>query len=204
MFFYMARHPEKKARLVEEVRTRFATREEVRLGAKLNSCRYLQACISECLRMAPPVASAPFREVMAGGAIVDGHYIPEGSNIGTGIYSIQHNERYFPRPFEFLPERWLEEENLYRVNMNDALVPFSIGPRACLGKALAMAEGTFATAYVCWTLDLDVVECMKDIGGGSRNGRHGRHRPDEYQLYDHITSARNGPWIKFRRRALEF
>ncbi|KAL3426494.1 cytochrome p450 [Phlyctema vagabunda] len=200
MFFYMAKNPTKKARLVKEVRTCFATKEEVRLGAKLSSCRYLQACISECLRMAPPVASAPIREVMVGGATVDGHHLPEGTDIGTGIYSIQHNEEYFPRPFDFLPERWLEEENPFGVNVSDALVPFSVGPRACLGKALAIAEGSFATAYVCWTLDLDLVESMKDIGGGRKNGRHGRHRPDEYQLYDHITSARNGPWIRFRRR----
>lgn len=203
MFFYMAKHPEKKARLVEEVRTRFATRDELRLGPRLNSCRYLQACISECLRMAPPVASAPFREITSGGATVDGHYIPEGANIGTGIYSIQHNEQYFPHPFEFLPERWLAEENPYGVNVNEALVPFSIGPRACLGKALAVAEANLATAYVCWTLDFEIVESMKNIGGGSKTGGHGRHRPNEYQLYDHITSARNGPWMRFRRRNLD-
>ncbi|KAH7330247.1 cytochrome P450 [Rhexocercosporidium sp. MPI-PUGE-AT-0058] len=201
MFFYMARNPEKKARLVKEVRTCFATREEVRLGAKLNSCRYLQACISECLRMAPPVASAPFREVAVGGATVDGHFLPEGANVGTGIYSIQHNELYFPRPFEFLPERWLQDENPCGVNVSEALVPFSIGPRACLGKGIAVAEGTLATAYICWMLDFEVVESKKDIGGGTKNGRHGRHRLDEYQLYDHITSARDGPWITFRRNS---
>ncbi|KAH6719153.1 cytochrome P450, partial [Leptodontidium sp. MPI-SDFR-AT-0119] len=199
MFFYMSRNPDKKARLVEEVRSCFTTREEIKLGAKMNSCRYLQACISECLRMAPPVASAPFREVAAGGATVDGHFLPEGANVGTGIYSIQHNKEYFPRPFEFLPERWIQEENPCGVNVSDALVPFSIGPRACLGKGMAVAEGTLATAYICWMLDFDVVESMKDIGGGTKNDRNGRHRPNEYQLYDHISSAREGPWIRFRR-----
>lgn len=200
MFFYLARNPEKKARLVQEVRSCFAKREDIRLGVGLASCRYLQACVSECLRMAPPVASAPFREVTAGGVVVDGHYLPAGTNVGTGIYSIQHNEQYFPHPFEFVPERWLEQENPYGVNVSEALVPFSIGPRACLGKALAISEGTLLTAYICWMLDFEIVESMKDVGGGTRNGRHGRHRPDEYQLYDHVTSARNGPWIKFRRR----
>ena len=61
--------------------------------------------------------------------MVDGHNLPGGSNVGTGIYSIQHNEQYFPRPFEFIPERWLEEESSYKANANEALVPFSIGPR---------------------------------------------------------------------------
>lgn len=203
MFFYMAKNPEEKARLVEEVRTSFATQKEIRIGARLNSCRYLQACVLECLRMAPPVASAPFREVLAGGATVDGHYIPEGANIGTGIYSIQHNEQYFPDPFTYLPERWLEEENPHGIHVSDAHIPFSVGPRACLGKALALAQGTLLTAYVCWTLDFECVGDMESIGGGSRNGKNGRHRPDEYQLYDHLTSARNGPCLQFRRLAVD-
>ncbi|KAL6899905.1 cytochrome P450 [Trichoderma evansii] len=204
IFFYLAKDPEKKERLVKEVRSCFATREDIRLGEKLNSCRYLQACISECLRLAPPVASAPFREVSKGGAIVDGHYLPAGANVGTGIYSIQHNEQYFPHPFEFIPERWLEKENRYGVNLTEAQVPFSIGPRACLGKSLAVTETSLLMAYICWMLDFEIVESLQDVGGGTKNGRHGRHRLGEYQLYDHITSARNGPWITFKRRFLEF
>jgi len=204
MFFYLAQNPEKKARVVSEVRSCFASREEVRLGAKLASCRYLAACVNECLRMAPPVASAPFREVGPGGAVVDGHYLPGGCNIGIGIYSIQHNEQYFPEPFKFVPERWLEGENPYGgVNVSEAFVPFSIGPRACLGKSLAISEGNLLTAYICWMLDFEIVESLKHVGGGNIHDKNGRHREDEYQLYDHITSARNGPWIKFRRRAFD-
>ncbi|KAK9486642.1 cytochrome P450 [Lipomyces starkeyi] len=201
MFFYLTRNPDKKHMLSEEIRTQFASREDIRLGAKLSSCRYLHACISQCLRMAPPVAAAPFREVSKCGIVVDRHFVPEGVNVGTWIFSIQHNERYFHNPFEFTPERWLADGKLSQAHEPDAYVPFSIGPRVCLGKWLAISEVSLAMAHICWTMDFAVVESMKDIGGGNKDDVYGRHRPGEFQLYYHITCTRNGPMVQFRERS---
>lgn len=185
---------------MREVRSTFATREEICLGPSLNSCRYLYACIMECLRLTPPVASAPFREVLKGGMVVDGHYIPEGINVGTGIFSLQHNKKYFHDPFEFAPERWLADGKQSLPHTPEANVPFSVGPRVCLGRALAMAELSLAMAIICWKLDFNVVESMKHVGAGNRKAEFGRHRPGEYQLYDHVTCARNGPMVEFKQR----
>ncbi|KAG5765125.1 hypothetical protein H9Q69_009396 [Fusarium xylarioides] len=201
LFFYLSRNPDKKDRLTREVRSKFSTREEICLGPALNSCRFLYACIMECLRLTPPVAAAPFREVLKGGMIVDGHYVPEGTNVGTGLFSIQHNQDYFYSPFEFIPERWLSEAKNAGPHNPDAHVPFSIGPRVCLGRALAHAELSLAMAIICWKMDFNVVESMKDIGAGNENAEYGRHRPGEFQLYDHITCARNGPMVEFRERS---
>ncbi|KAK9327080.1 cytochrome P450 [Lipomyces starkeyi] len=115
---------------------------------------------------------------------------PEGVNVGTGIFSIQHNERYFHNPFEFTPERWLADGKLSQAHEPDAYVPFSIGPRVCLGKGLAISEVSLAMAHICWTMDFAVVESMKDIGGGNKDDVYGTHRPGEFQLYDHITCTR--------------
>ncbi|KAF5563111.1 cytochrome P450 monooxygenase E-class group I [Fusarium phyllophilum] len=201
LFFYLTRNPDKKDRLTREVRSKFSTREEICLGPALNSCRFLHACIMECLRLTPPVAAAPFREVLKGGMVVDGHYVPEGTNVGTGLFSIQHNQDYFYSPFEFIPERWLSEGKHSGPHNPDAHVPFSIGPRVCLGRALAHAELSLAMAIICWKMDFNVVESMKDIGAGNENAEYGRHRPGEFQLYDHITCARNGPMVEFRERS---
>ncbi|KAI3580546.1 cytochrome P450 [Fusarium oxysporum f. sp. albedinis] len=201
LFFYLTRNTDKKDRLTREVRSKFSTRAEICLGPALNSCRFLYACIMECLRLTPPVAAAPFREVLKGGMIVDGHYVPEGTNVGTGIFSLQHNQEYFHNPFEFMPERWLSEGKHAGPHNPDAHVPFSIGPRVCLGRALAHAELSLAMAIICWKMDFNVVESMKDIGAGNENAEYGRHRPGEFQLYDHITCARNGPMVEFRERS---
>lgn len=45
---------------------------------------------------------------------------------------MHHDEEYFPDPDDFRPSRWLEE-NTGR-DLNDAFMPFGIGPRACVGR----------------------------------------------------------------------
>lgn len=200
MFFYLARNPDKYQRLVDEIRGQFASREAICLGSKLSSCRFLQACISESLRLAPPVAAVPFREVKKGGIVVDNHFVPEGTNVGVGIFSIQHSEQYFHDAYEFLPERWLGERKESEAFDTDAHVPFGIGPRICLGKALVTAELSLIMAHMISTMDFAVVESMRDVGAGKKGAVYGRHRPGEYQLYDHITSARDGPMVQFRNR----
>lgn len=191
-----------KDKLFNEIRTQFTTQDDIHLGPKLSACRYLHACISECLRLTPPVAAAPFREVSEGGIFVDGRHVPAGVNIGTGIFSVHHNEKYFHDPFKFMPERWLAGATAPGPHDPEAFVPFSIGPRVCLGRGLAISEVSLAMAHICWRLDFQVVESMKHIGAGNKNNVYGRHRPDEFQLYDHITCSRNGPIVQFRQRSL--
>jgi hypothetical protein len=39
-----------------------------------------------------------------------GYYIPDGSVIWPNIWGMCHDERHFPSPFEFEPERYLESK----------------------------------------------------------------------------------------------
>lgn len=49
------------------------------------------------------------------------------------VYALQHDERYYPDPEKFDPERFFEE------NKNSitkyTCMPFGEGPRICLGKS---------------------------------------------------------------------
>lgn len=45
-------------------------------------------------------------------------------------------ESNFKHPYEFHPERWLHDPE-YEDDHLDAMEPFSVGPRNCLGKNLA-------------------------------------------------------------------
>lgn len=108
--FYLSRYPTIYAKLTTEIRDKFRSIEEFRSKNKISTCTYLRACLTEAMRMAPAIASSPFREVEDGGVIVEGHAIPAGVDIGTGIYAIQHNPKYYPEPFVFRPERWIVGE----------------------------------------------------------------------------------------------
>ncbi|KAL4792643.1 cytochrome P450 [Aspergillus venezuelensis] len=206
LFFYLSRYPDAYEKASEEIRRVFPTPSDVTLGPALNTCTYLRACLDEALRLAPAVASAPWREVLTGGAMIDGCYIPAGYDVGLGIYSIHHNEKYFSEPFNFKPERWLlgPESNTTREEFDrarSAFNPFSVGPRSCIGKGLAMAEIMFIMATVLVSFDFKKADGdVGKLGEGNPSKGYGRHRRDEYQMIDHVICTKEGPVLQFRKR----
>jgi hypothetical protein len=75
--YMLLRHPDKMARLTEEVRTAFKSTDEMTM-AGLSRLPYLQACVEEALRLYPPVAVGLPRVAPKGGAEVCGRYVPGG------------------------------------------------------------------------------------------------------------------------------
>ncbi|PGH20061.1 hypothetical protein AJ80_03711 [Polytolypa hystricis UAMH7299] len=206
--FYLSRHPKVYAKANEEVRAAFSGPDDVGLGATLNSCTYLRACIDESLRMSPPAGSALWREVCADGVTIDGHSMPKGYDVGTCIYAIHHNEAYYPEPFAYLPERWLQEgtsdgKSEAVVLARSAFSPFSIGPRSCLGKGLANTELMLTMAFILSKFDFRIAPGAEEVGGGKSDGEYGRHREKEYQMRDHITMVKDGPILQFSRRQVD-
>lgn len=142
IFFYLSRNPSSYAALAHEIRTAFPSGREIQAGPKLAGCRYLRACIDEGMRLSPPVPGIPWREQdpnSSGPLVIDGHVIPKDTLFGVSAYAIQHNEAYFPDPFVFRPERWLDAEDDAKT-LHDAFAVFSLGSRSCAGKALAYME----------------------------------------------------------------
>jgi cytochrome P450 len=202
IFFYLSHYPDTYAKARDEVRRAFSSADEISLGAKLNSCTYLRMCIDESMRITPPIGASLFREAGPGGVTVDGHHFPAGIDVGTSIYSIHHNADYFPRPHRFMPERWAAGAEHVPGGASAALNPFSLGPRGCIGKSLAIVEIMLTMAAVIWHYDFKLVD-----GPGARAGEGksddvwGRRNPDEFQLYHGgITSVKDGPVLQFACR----
>ncbi|ETS78855.1 hypothetical protein PFICI_08708 [Pestalotiopsis fici W106-1] len=199
--FYLARNPDCYRKLSREIRTTFETADGIQ-GAKVTNCRYLRACIDEALRMSPPIPGALWRhlapeEKAAGPLVVDGHVIPDGTKVGVNIYSLHHNEKYFPQPFVYSPERWLETDDpndgttLPRAN-REAFAPFITGARGCAGKPMAYLESSLALAKIMWHFDFRAAPGgLGDIG----TGKHG-----EFYLHDIFTSTHDGPYLVFENR----
>ncbi|KAL4817233.1 cytochrome P450 [Aspergillus spinulosporus] len=109
---------------------------------------YLGAVIQVSLRLSYGVASRT-AHIATGEDLVyrsewqhkEVHYIiPRGSAIGMSAVIAHHDEAVFPDSHLFLPERWLDEKNQRRKELDRALLAFSKGSRGCLGINLAYCE----------------------------------------------------------------
>ncbi|MCJ1388061.1 hypothetical protein MMC18_000905 [Xylographa bjoerkii] len=201
-FYYLSRNPEAYSKVCSEVRSRFSSADEIRTGPTLASCTYLRACIDEALRMSPPVGGALWREVCKGGLQLNGRIIPQGYDVGIGIYAIQHNPAYYPAPYTYRPERWLTSENNSQESVDlarAAFSAFSIGPVGCVGKNLAYMESMLTMARVLWTLDINYVRDVESERlKGQYESQYKDHFKSEYKLRDRFTSWKDGPMLSFR------
>lgn len=206
-FFYLARRPDVQAKLAQEIRSTFSSYDDIASGSKIHSCKYLTAFLEEAMRMTPPVSAEPARKVLQGGTTVDGHYIPEGLHVSTGLYCLSFNEDIYPQPFTFRPERWIVAEDkkdgssAERVAAaHDAFCAFSYGSRGCVGKNLAWLEMRIVIAKTLWKFEVKADPTNK-LGGGDPQGKPGRQREDEYQTYEMFVSNRKGPFIQLKQRS---
>ncbi|KAJ5341515.1 Cytochrome P450 [Penicillium brevicompactum] len=109
------------------------------LDAPLDSFMYLDAVIKEALRCAPPIPMSLPRYVPTGGREIDGFFVPEHTIVSCQPYSVHRiNERVFPEPDCFNPDRWLVEEGA--AERNRLFFSFATGGRGCIGKNLALVE----------------------------------------------------------------
>jgi cytochrome P450 len=205
--FYLVRHPAALEKVTTEVRSKFASLEDIHQGAQLTSCTYLRACIDEAMRLSPSVGGLLPREVLSGGMTIDGEAVPAGTIVGTPHYAIHHNPAYYPDPFAYRPERWIVDKaepfsEAQVALAQSAFCPFSIGPRGCIGKGLAYVEMSITLARVLFLYDVRKAVGVADPGEGKVGAEWGRDKVGEFQLVDTFTSLKNGPMVEFRRREL--
>ncbi|KAI1468336.1 cytochrome P450 4V3 [Daldinia caldariorum] len=126
----------------------------------LYSLPYTLGVIKETLRLFPLAATVRDSDHIPGFFItVPGSptkYPMEGFGPWVGAPGVQRNPDYWPRPNECLPERWMAAEGdpLY-VATKEAWIPFSLGPRNCVGMELAMVELRLVAILIARTFDIE-------------------------------------------------
>jgi cytochrome P450 len=97
--------------------------------------------INEALRLYPPAPAGVQRRTPPQGTIIDGKLVPGKTQLSVHPHAIQRDERYFSKPDEWIPERWVESRRPSSFNHNvRAFLPFTTGQYTCLGKNLAYQE----------------------------------------------------------------
>lgn len=202
-WFYLTRHPRAYGKIVEEIRTTFKSADDIKMGPALISCKYLQACVNEALRLSPAGLAELSRVVLPGGLDVDGHHIPEGIYVGVATWVIMHSEE-FGDPWVYRPERWIpdSETGVTTEDVSRAQAcfnPFTIGQGNCVGQKLAMGELLITAAKTLHRMDVRLAP-GDTLGAGSPERGWGMRRKDHVTLKDAFIAVRDGPMLQFRRR----
>lgn len=152
-FYELSKNPTIWEKLRSEVFENFGTGEYQEDINKityetLKRCTYLKWVINETLRMYPPVANnfrhADRDTTLPRGGGPDGQskvLVRKGTIVIFQVYSTHRLERYYGKDAHiFRPERW---EDLSKIGW--AYMPFSSGPRICLGQQFALTEASYIT-----------------------------------------------------------
>jgi len=146
-----------KDRLVDEVDTQ--------------NLPYIRAIVKETFRMHPPLPVVKRKCVEE--CEIDGYVIPEGALILFNVWAVGRDPKYWNRPLEFRPERFLESEAEGEAGPLDlrgqhfTLLPFGSGRRMCPGVNLATSGMATLLASVIQCFDLQVVGSQGQILKGN-------------------------------------
>ncbi|XP_028968801.1 cytochrome P450 4c3-like [Galendromus occidentalis] len=134
--FLLGHHPEIQRRCQDELDQIFGSEKRQPDMEDLKNMKYLECCIKEALRLFPSVPIVG-REVHTTFNL-NKYQVPEGSVVLVFAYQLHRNKESFPKPEEFIPDRFFPENCNGRHPF--AYVPFSAGPRNCIGQRFALME----------------------------------------------------------------
>lgn len=121
--------------------------------------RHLDAVVKETLRIRPVVPIVA-RHLQAPFTVMD-HAIPRGAVVAPCIYLTQRDERVYPEPTVFRPERFFEgAPDPY------AWIPFGGGVRRCLGASFAQVEMRVVLSALLSSVRLAAIDA--DFDGTTR------------------------------------
>ncbi|XP_038074560.1 cytochrome P450 4F1-like isoform X3 [Patiria miniata] len=158
-FLYnMARFPEFQQKCRQEIDNLLADRTEDTLEWEdLNNLPYMTQCLKENLRFHAPVVNI-MRTLTQPLAFPDGRSVPKGTSVAITINGLHHNKEVWDDPETFDPDRFSPERA--KSIPPYAFVPFSAGPRNCIGQHFAMSEMKVIASMILRNFYLSVNESV--------------------------------------------
>ncbi|XP_037953502.1 cytochrome P450 CYP12A2-like [Teleopsis dalmanni] len=150
----LAKNPEKQEKLREEILKILPEKCSDFTDSSLTNMPYLRACIKESLRLYPLIvgnARVPQKDV-----VLSGYQVPKGTQVSMVATTLLQNEKYYTKPKEFIPERWLRQSkemanneiNEFKGTNPFIYLPFGFGSRSCIGRRIVEMELELGVARI--------------------------------------------------------
>ncbi len=111
--------------------------------ADVENLKYTRAILDETMRLYPPVP------ILSRQALKDddirGRKVPAGSLMLIVPWLVQRHKKFWKNPDSFMPERFLPGAEKPK---KFTYLPFSAGPRVCIGKSFGITESVLAIAII--------------------------------------------------------
>jgi len=164
--YFLLTRPLALSRLQAEIRNQFKSEEEITI-VSVNKLDYMFAVLNEALRLYPPSPESFKRVTPPSGCDITGRFVPGNTSVAVSQWSANHSAANFARVEEFIPERWMGEEE-FKNDKRKVVQPFSVGPRNCIGQNLALAEMRLILASLVWNFDMQHTEQSRNWMKGQK------------------------------------
>ncbi|XP_016064466.1 PREDICTED: cytochrome P450 4V2, partial [Miniopterus natalensis] len=178
--YLLGSYPEVQKKLDNELDEVFGKSDHPATLEDLKKLKYLECVIKETLRLFPSVPLIG-RDINEDCEIL-GYNIVKGCQALLIPYALHRDPRYFPDPEEFKPERFFPENSVGHHPYT--YVPFSAGPRNCIGQRFAMMEEKAVLSCILRHFWVESNQKREDLGLAG----------------ELILRPSNGIWIKLKKR----
>ncbi|XP_035691044.1 cytochrome P450 4F2-like [Branchiostoma floridae] len=151
--YCLAKHPEHQDRVREEVDAVMADKDEL-VWEDICKLKYLAMCLKEAMRLYPPVPIVSRR--ITRDFDFQGHRLPAGTNVDLNVWCMHRNPAVWGKdvmdykPFRFSPENMTKMDPY-------AFIPFSAGPRNCIGQNFALNEEKVVISRILHRFKVELV-----------------------------------------------
>ncbi|XP_015687266.1 cytochrome P450 4V2 [Protobothrops mucrosquamatus] len=158
--YLLASHSEIQRKVHNELDEVFGDSDHHITMEDLKKLRYLECVIKEALRLFPSVPF--FARILNEECHIRGYKIPKGTDVIILPYALHRDPDNFPDPEEFRPERFFPENSTGRHPYS--YIPFSAGPRNCIGQRFALLEEKTILATILRHFWIETKQTCDEVG----------------------------------------
>ncbi|KAG1122934.1 hypothetical protein G6F42_011015 [Rhizopus arrhizus] len=135
--YEFTRNPEVETKVLQEIANAGITSDKLPTVEQISSLKYLSKVLKEVLRLHSPLRTIA-KYCQKDCIVPGGYHVKAGNACVVSVTNLHLNPDVYPDPERFDPERFSPEEEQKRSRYG--WLPFSTGPRACIGMAFALQE----------------------------------------------------------------